>query len=70
MDACEESRSSLFERLDGYTHAHVTFERVTDVPEGCPRCGGLMTRRLGPGVTCSCSGRLGGVRELLARELV
>jgi hypothetical protein len=70
VESCEESRSSLFDRVEAFTHAHVTFERVADVTDDCPRCGGLLSRRLGPGVLCACCGRLWVIRELLGRELV
>jgi hypothetical protein len=51
-----------------WPEANVTFERVSDVTERCPRCEALLTRQLGPGVLCSCCGRLWLVREMLARE--
>jgi hypothetical protein len=49
--------------------AHVTFDRVSDVTGRCPRCDGLVTRRLGPGVLCGTCGRLWVVREMLDREI-
>ncbi len=51
-----------------WSHARVTFDRVVDVSGHCPRCDGLITRRLGPGVLCGTCGRLWVVRELLERE--
>jgi hypothetical protein len=48
--------------------AHVTFDRVTDVTPRCPRCDGLLTRTLGPGVLCTTCGRVWVVREMLDRE--
>ena len=58
----------LLDRARRWSAAHVTFERTTDVSGRCPRCDGLVTRRLGPGVLCGTCGRLWVVREMLARE--
>jgi hypothetical protein len=55
-------------REGSFAHARVTFERVTDVPDYCPQCRGLLTRRLGPGVLCACCDRLWVIRELLGQE--
>ena len=68
--ARERNRDGVL--LDGarrWTDAHVTFDRVSDVPGRCPRCDGLVTRRLGPGVLCVTCGRLWVVREMLDREI-
>jgi hypothetical protein len=59
---------ALLERARRWTDAHVTFDRTGDVSGRCPRCDGLVTRRLGPGVLCGTCGRLWVVRELLERE--
>ena len=58
----------LLDRARRWTDAHVTFDRLTDVTGRCPRCDGLATRRLGPGVLCATCGRLWVVREMLDRE--
>ena len=58
----------LLARARGWSAAHVTFERTTDVNGRCPHCDGLVTRRLGPGVLCGTCGRLWVVREMLKRE--
>jgi len=58
----------LLEGARGWSRACVTFDRITDVSGRCPRCDGLVTRRLGPGVLCGTCGRLWIVRELLERE--
>jgi hypothetical protein len=68
MSTRGESRSGLEGRVESFAHAHVTFERMTDVTDYCPQCGGLLTRRLGPGVLCACCGRLWVIRELLGQE--
>lgn len=60
--------SVLFERTRRWPDARVTFDRVTDVSGRCPRCDGLLTRRLGPGALCGTCGRLWVVRELLEHE--
>jgi hypothetical protein len=59
---------TLQERARWWSDAHVTFNRTTDVGGRCPRCNGLVTRRLGPGVLCGMCGRLWVVRELLDQE--
>jgi len=59
---------TLLERARYWSGAHVTFDRVTDVPGRCPNCDGLVMRRLGPGVLCGSCGRLWIVREMLERE--
>jgi hypothetical protein len=58
----------LLERARCWSRARVTFDRITDISGRCPRCDGLVTRRLGPGVVCGTCGRLWIVRELLERE--
>jgi hypothetical protein len=58
----------LLDRARRWTDAHVTFDRNADVSGRCPRCDGLVTRRLGPGVLCGTCGRLWVVREMLERE--
>ena len=58
----------LLTRARGWSAAHVTFERATDVNGRCPHCNGLVTRRLGPGVLCGTCGRLWVVREMLEHE--
>jgi len=58
----------LLERARRWPYARVTFDRVTDVSGRCPRCDGLLTRRLGPGILCGTCGRLWVVREMLERE--
>ena len=60
--------STLLERARHWSHAHVTFDRITDVSGRCPNCDGLVLRRLGPGVVCGGCGRLWIVREMLERE--
>jgi hypothetical protein len=55
----------LMDRARRWTDAHVTFDRIRDVTARCPRCDGLVTRRLGPGVLCGTCGRLWVVREML-----
>jgi hypothetical protein len=64
----EVYRGNLYERACRWSDARVTFDRVTDVTPHCPRCEGLLVRRMGPGVICSTCGRLWLVRELLERE--
>jgi hypothetical protein len=64
----EFGRGALLERARRWSHAHVTFDRTTDVPGRCPHCEGLLTRRLGPGVLCGMCGRLWMVREMLEQE--
>jgi hypothetical protein len=61
-------RGNLLERARGWSDAHVTFDRTTDVSGRCPHCDGLLTRRLGPGVLCGLCGRLWMVREMLEQE--
>jgi len=56
-------------RTRAWPEARVAFERVADVADRCPRCDALLTRQLGPGVLCSCCGRLWLVREMLAHEI-
>jgi hypothetical protein len=59
----------LLDRARRWTDAYVTFDRVSDVTGRCPRCNGLATRHLGPGVLCGTCGRLWVVREMLDREI-
>ena len=56
-------------RTRAWPEARVTFERIADIADRCPRYDALLTRQLGPGVLCSCCGRLWLVREMLAREI-
>lgn len=60
---------NLLERARRWSDARITFDRVTDVSPRCPRCEGLVTRRLGPGMLCGTCGRLWVVREMLEREI-
>jgi len=64
----ETTHHARVSRQRSWPEANVTFERVSDVTKRCPRCEALLTRQLGPGVLCSCCGRLWLVREMLARE--
>lgn len=64
----QSTRGVLLDQARRWSHARVTFDRITDVSGRCPRCDGLATRRLGPGVLCATCGRLWVVRELLERE--
>jgi hypothetical protein len=59
---------SLLERARHWSEARVTFDRLANVHGRCPRCEGLLTRRLGPGVMCGTCGRLWIVRELLEQD--
>jgi hypothetical protein len=62
------ARGILLDRARRWSDARVTFDRIADVNDRCPRCDGLVMRRLGPGVLCGTCGRLWVVREMLERE--
>jgi len=66
----DHGQERLLRRAENWSSAHVTFERPRDIGSHCPRCGGLLTRRLGPGVLCACCGRLWVIREWLGGDRI